>query len=313
MTKKITSGNFMEKITQIQVGDEYIAEKTSDKFREVVFSYEDRVWIGVVPILLRYQGFDAKQSDTDKIIEHFYFQLDFRNLENWKKAALEKWKEKKTQTFKVFEALLSGEWECRVCGPVPKVNPQAASRIRDIKKKGFVIASKRNHCESCDKTQMHDLLLMADLPNTTANPELRKPIPDQLAKRIVLVLESTECVFSQVRTKTELVIDHKFPSQRWTQPESDNVLSMTEDEIKVKFQLLSNQTNMLKSRECDRCVREGLRGQFMGIRWYYHGNKNWEKEYSDPSGCIGCPWFDLNKWKEQLMKNLSITHRKEAE
>ncbi len=286
----------------VQLGPRFIAEKTSDEFQEVVFSYDFKKWEGAIPIKLRYQGFDARQRDECYLINYFYPHLNFQKHENWKINAQKKWENQTTQTYKVFKALLSGEWECRVCGPVPKVNPQAASRIRDIKKCGFIIASKRKSCERCNKKQMHDLLIMANLPNEITKPELRKPITPELVERIMKVLKLTECVFDQTRTKKELIIDHKFPSQRWLEPESDNNMSMTDDEICDKFQLLSNQTNMLKSRECDRCVKDGLRGQFLGIPWYYEGDELWSKEFSDPDGCIGCPWFDIGRWKRELIK-----------
>ena len=273
---------------EYELVEKFIAEKTSDHFWELKLLYGTKEWNGAIPVKLRYQGYDASSKDIYEIVEHFHSQLDFKIRENWKKEALKKWNDQNSQTYKVFEALLSGEWECRVCGPVPKVNPQAASRIRDIKKKGFIIASKRRSCRVCNKTQMHDLLVMANLPDTVANPELRKPIPVELANKIIKVLESKECVFDQVRTRTELIIDHKFPSQRWSEPESDN-----------------KQTNMLKSRECDKCVKEGSRGQFMGIHWYYTGNEFWAKDFADPDGCKGCPWYDVHYWKQKLVEKLS--------
>jgi hypothetical protein len=303
--KQFTGRNAAVEINDSKLVGEFIAEKTSDLFWEVKFLYGSKEWSGAIPVILRYQGYDASSKDASELIEHFHSQLDFKMREKWKKEAFKKWEDQETQTYKVFEALLSGEWECRVCGPVPKVNPQAASRIRDIKKKGFIIASKRKSCCLCNKTQMHDLLIMAKLSDTIAKSELRKPIPVELGKRIIKVLEHKECVFDQVRTKTELIIDHKFPSQRWSEPESNNNLSMTDASIKKKFQLLSNQTNMLKSRECDKCVKTGLRGQFMGIRWYYTGDESWAKKFDDPEGCKGCPWYDVNLWKKKLVEKLS--------
>ncbi|MNE44635.1 hypothetical protein D3C80_1388720 [compost metagenome] len=81
---------------------------------------------------------------------------------------------------------------------------------------------------------------------------------------------------------------------------------MSIQNIGSKFQLLTNQTNMMKSRNCDRCVSEGIRGEFFGLRWYYSGNENWAgTSKSDENGCIGCPWYDLVEWKKQLSIKLS--------
>lgn len=285
---------------QIIFGDAFTPEKTSDNFLEVQFIYNDYIWNGALPIIGYYQGLSLTEAEVKETAGVFCDPLKRENRQKWIVSALGEWEDKTSATFKVFEALLSGEWQCRVCGPVPKVNPQPAARIRDIKKRGFFIASKRRSCGNCQQKTMFDLLVMAVSPKDLIKIEFRKPISPYLNKRILKVLKRKEIVFSQVRTSRELVIDHKFPSQRWSQPETDNNDDMSDEDIKKKFQLLNNQTNLLKSRECDRCVAEGIRGQFMGIRWYYSGNKRWVKERDDESGCIGCTWYDVREWKEQV-------------
>lgn len=126
---------------------------------------------------------------------------------------------------------------------------------------------------------------------------------EKLKTRIKSVLDYKEVCFDVKRSPVELVIDHKFPSQRWNVKESDNPNDMTERDIKNKFQLLTNQTNMWKSRHCDHCVKNNIRGNFMGINWYYEGDKNWKgKDAYDEKGCIGCPWYDLEEWKSKLEK-----------
>jgi hypothetical protein len=289
---------------KIQLGEEFISEKTSDCFREVQFTYGKKIWKGALPIRLRYQGYEIDDPAFVDRLESFYEELNYKNRNNWIISANARWNNHSTQTYKVFEALFSGEWECRVCGPVPKVNPQAASRLRDIKKKNFVIASKRMYCEKCNGAKMHDVLVMIDLHIDIARPEFRKPISPKLKYRIYKVLGSEECVFNQVRTTNELIIDHKFPSQRWSKPESENTDKMTDLEIRNKFQLLSNQTNLLKSRECDRCLFKGIRGQFLGIRWYFKGSEKWEGKEGFEEGCVGCPWHDVALWKSKLKKML---------
>jgi ICEA Protein len=191
---------------------------------------------------------------------------------------------------------------------VPNVNPQPASRLRDLKKQGYIIGSKRRPCQTCNQKTMHDILVM--LPNIEARfeqgNELRKPISDVLKKKIKALLGHREVCFNVVRSDVELLIDHKFPSQRWIEPESDNLNEMGEAEIRHKFQLLSNQTNMWKSRYCDNCVKTGTRGNFMGIQWFYKGNENWNgKTVNDESGCIGCPWYDIDLWKKELLKRIN--------
>lgn len=289
--------------------ESFIAEKTSDEFIEVKFTYKNTQWIGALPLKLRYQGYEISLDTLKDNVETYYNELNPINYKLWKIDADKVWQDKTTQTYKVFNALATSKWECRVCGPVPQVNPQAASRLRDIKKRGFIIATKRQVCPQCNnKSTIHDILVMIKLEQLQNKPELRKPISSKLAQQIYKTLGGNEAVFEQKRTQRELIIDHKFPSQRWSKPESDNVNTMNEKEIKKKFQLLSNQTNLLKSRECDRCLFEGKRGKFLGIKWYYYGDENWEgNTFDNEQGCIGCPWYDILEWKKQLSRILQFS------
>ncbi|AXG74753.1 helix-turn-helix domain-containing protein [Flavobacterium arcticum] len=302
--------NLMRKIDKnIFVNDEYfIAEKTADVFKEVEFIYETKKWNGALPKFLEKQGLDLNDKEFEDLILENYQLLDPTNTVQWITESDASWSNKSSATYKVLAALNSGNWECRVCGPVPKVNPQPAARLSALKKRGYIIGSKRKICSTCNKKTMHDILIM--LPNIESRfndgNELRKPIPEILKKRIKNLLGHKEICFNVVRSDVELLIDHKFPSQRWNTPEGDNKNSMSDEEIKEKFQLLSNQTNMWKSRYCDTCVKTNIRGNFMGINWYYEGNENWEgKTPNDENGCIGCPWYDLKVWKSRLILTLN--------
>lgn len=187
----------------------------------------------------------------------------------------------------------------------PCTKSQSAARIRDLKKRGYIIGSRRRSCNICNQRTMHDILVMLPSIETRFHHgnELRKPISEVLRKRIKSILGYREVCFNVVRSEVELLVDHKFPSQRWKEPESDNPNDMPESEIRHKFQLLSNQTNMWKSRYCDTCVKTGRRGDFMGLSWYYVGNDTWAGNGPhDERGCVGCPWYDLAKWKAELKK-----------
>jgi hypothetical protein len=294
----------------ITVGEIFTAEKTNDKFVVVKFKYPGKVWNGVIPIRLVKQGLDIKEDDLEQFIVQNYPILDPSKKIAWIEESEKYWydnNKQKGQTYDVLKALYSGEWECRVCGPVPKVNPQPAARLSSLKKMGYVIASKRLVCSNCKKNGMHDLLVMMPMiePTFLNGNELRAPMSDNLKKRIKMILGHKEVCFNVKRTGNELLIDHKFPSQRWVSPESPNPDNMPEATIKRKFQLLSNQTNMWKSRYCDRCVKEGMRGDFMGIKWFYEGGECWQgKNIDDENGCVGCPWYDLEKWKNSFRSQL---------
>lgn len=292
----------------IKVEKEYfIPEKTSDVFKEVEFQYQTKNWDGVLPKFLEKQGLDLTDEEFDNLIEENYDLLHPDNKDGWVVESDAKWESKDSATYKVLAALYSGDWECRVCGPVPNVNPQPAARLRDLKKRGYIIGSRRKHCTNCNKKTMHDILVM--LPSIESRfdhgNELRKPMSETLKKRIKSILGNKEVCFNVVRSEIELLIDHKFPSQRWNIPESDNPNDMSEEDIRKKFQLLSNQTNMWKSRYCDTCVKTGKRGDFMGTKWYYQGDENWNgTTENDENGCVGCPWYDLELWKKKLRERL---------
>lgn len=291
-------------------GDFFVAEKTSDVFMEVEFVYGEKIWKGLLPKHLQKQGLDLAEEDFHALLEERYEKLNPENKEAWIEKSDSHWNSEKresNQTYRVLRALYSGEWECRVCGPVPRVNPQPAARLGALKKMGYVIGSQRRRCLTCRKSTMHDILIM--LPNIESRfahgNELRAPMSENLKERIKRILNNTEVCFNVKRQSVELLIDHKFPSQRWNVPEGRNPDNLPENEIKQKFQLLSNQTNMWKSRHCDHCVKTGVRGDFLGIRWFYQGGNTWEgKTPHDEEGCVGCPWYDLALWKGQLVAHL---------
>lgn len=300
----------MAKNKKYKLADEFfIAEKTSDVFMEVEFEYKTEKWEGLLPKFLKFQGLDLTEEDFYNSVEESYNILNPDNRKKWITESDLLWTatQKQTQTYKVLRALYSGNWECRVCGPVPAENPQPAARLGALKKQGYIIGSKRRQCSSCSKKTMHDILVM--LPKIQSKfedgNELRASMSEKLKERIKKLLGKKEVCFNVKRTSVELIVDHKFPSQRWITKESANPDDMPETEIRKKFQLLSNQTNMWKSRYCDTCVKTGKRGDFMGTKWYYQGDENWNgKTENDENGCVGCPWYDLELWKEKLNEKL---------
>jgi len=288
-------------------GDFFVMEKTSDVFRLVDIYFDNGyVWSGAFPKFLKFQGLDLTETEFLEISDSWAQMMAPLARTSWIKKDDLRWKNEK-QTYAVLKALHSGEWSCRVCGPVPRVNPQPAARLKDLKQRGYTICSKRLSCKSCSKKTMHDILVMIPIFSTSdmGGGNLRRPISPKLRERIIDTLQSIDVAMDIQRTPIEFVIDHKFPSQRWTVAESDNPDWMSESEIRSKFQLLTNQSNMIKSRACDHCVRTGNRGSFFGISWYYQGDMSWEGQIMDnESGCLGCPWYDLSRWKIELIKGL---------
>lgn len=110
---------------------------------------------------------------------------------------------------------------------------------------------------------------------------------------------------------SDLVVDHRFPMERYGNIEDENPVDMTEEQIQKKFQLLkkddSGNHNLLKSRACERCLKTGKRGSFLGVNFFYQGDENWPESCPRTGeeareGCIGCGWYDINKWRDELNK-----------
>ena len=101
----------------------------------------------------------------------------------------------------------------------------------------------------------------------------------------------------------QLEVDHRFPQVRWSKDESYNP-DMSETELHAKFQLLTRQHNLWKSRYCENCAKTGERGTFIGINFFAEGDPQWDPKYSsdDERGCYGCFWYDPDKWRQALNK-----------
>ena len=127
--------------------------------------------------------------------------------------------------------------------------------------------------------------------------------------KALAVFSSRDVVENSVRTPSQVTIDHKLPRIRWTQEVSElltDYSNMTENDIRTHFQLLKKSNgsvshNLLKSRACETCLKTGRRGEPFGISFYYSGGTRWEPlDKKDPTGCIGCGWYDFEAWRTKL-------------
>lgn len=282
----------------------------SDYYLGVTFKYLAKVWNGCIPIKSKYQGIDIPLTlvDVKSWVLECYNELDPGKNGIWQNEQRQFWDNKRAyDTQSVFDALngtdVITKWHCRKCGPAPQCNPQSAARIKALKQMGYYIAKIKMDCATCGKKQFFDLLIR--LPRKAANNEKRFSISVSLQNKIKTVLPLKDACFDVSLPASELIIDHKFPSSRWVVGETVNETNMSEEEIRNKFQLLTNQTNLQKERYCKRCVASGKRGDFFGIEWFYEGDENWNgTSKADENGCIGCCWYDLELWKKKFNKIL---------
>jgi ICEA Protein len=156
----------------------------------------------------------------------------------------------------------------------------------------------RKNCANCNKKTVHRQLATIE---RNLNTSARSGISAKLAIKIKFLLKYEEAFLLKRLTGNVLEIDHKFPQIRWNVNEENN--ENTTDEILIsKFILLTRSNNLLKSRNCERCVKTNKRGNFPGIYFWYEGDENWKAESYDEKGCIGCFWYDPYKWREKLNK-----------
>ena len=223
--------------------------------------------------------------------------------------------DKTTKVWMVFEVLRDMQWHCRECEYTHTGITQIAggSGIQGLQRGtksrlGMVIESANHLCAKCGRTTRHDRW-EGNYSESIPSPSM----PRSFASRAINVLGGRDVVESTERTPNQLTIDHKLPQLRWTADESEVQSaygSMSDDDIRGLFQLLKKSNgsvshNLLKSRACETCFKDGRRGTPFGIHFFYEGGPHWEPaSKQDPSGCIGCGWYDFATWRAALNRAL---------
>jgi hypothetical protein len=214
---------------------------------------------------------------------------------------------------KVWDVLKDMNWHCRGCEYKHVGSDQLAGGggIQGLERgnksrPGVVIESAKYDCTACGKRTSHDRWT-GEIQSAVTTSGINR----QTQERIFRLLKYTDVVEQRVRPEHELIIDHRFPMNRWDDHEPKN--SDLADEVLVqKFQLLKKEANgnhnSLKTRACETCVKTHKRGKPFGINFFYHGDENWapeaEKGYEAEDGCVGCGWYDFDTWRAELNKTL---------
>lgn len=287
-----------------------INSKASEIYVSVLFKYDEMNWEGYVPIEYRRTGTSISFEDKDNLHEYLnyvYEEMNPDKLEKWKEEQEKFWetKPKAGTTKSFFDTLAKGGWKCGAC-EMPR-NPNPQRRIQDLKEFGYTIAKDlARYCPNCNKNTSQRILLPIPRGGNTGNGyETWTPA---LRKRIISILDSFD-VYEYVNTP-HCLPDHKFSEIRWDdETKAENPDTMTEEEIKNKFQLMTNQRNQQKREVCRNCYQTGKRGIIYGIPFFYEGGPDWDdsipKKGKDAErGCIGCPWYDIQKWREELLKRI---------
>jgi len=217
---------------------------------------------------------------------------------------------------KVFKLLSDKQWHCRDCEGKQIASGQYAGGggIQGLQRgtktrPGIIIETRTSFCENCRKqTQSDRWVGEFQQSNATAS------IPKKLVHRIFELYKHTDSIEGRKRQLHELVIDHRFPMERWGTTEENNKTEMPDSDIIKKFQILkkdsSGNHNLLKSRACEYCIRTKNRGCPFGIKFWYEGTSVWadgipEKGKEAELGCHGCGWYNFDMWRTKLNEHLS--------
>lgn len=197
---------------------------------------------------------------------------------------------------KAFKANV-GEWTCGYCN---SRSNQPAATFREIKKMGYAFEevapnrwAKAMYCPICKAERSHYKMISA-VPMADAKP--RCVISHSQRTRVLAILNMRDAYTgASITSKPE--IDHKEP---WSRLNQDiNIRSLTDEEVKEHFQLLTREHNLLKDRACQHCIKSNKRPPLFGISFWYAGDENYN------GTCVGCGWFDGQKWREELDKNIN--------
>ena len=220
----------------------------------------------------------------------------------------------------VYRVLSDGQWHCRnhEYSSIPSGQLAGGGGIQGLQRgtktrPGIDIEPKWDHCERCKKNSVGQVnrrnnFSFRFIRNSTKAPE-----------RILEYFHYIDAAEQRKRPSHELTIDHRFPRQRWGGPEDSLDISMDGKEISKNFQLLKREPagnhNLLKSRPCERCFKTGVKGTPFGIQFFYSGSATWppgvpQKGREAEKGCIGCGWYDLETWRQELNKQLLSIARK---
>jgi hypothetical protein len=282
--------------------------KASEAYVDVEFKWGRQSWKGSVPIWNRRANLEL--SSEAEIVDYL---IDVRkemtpgNREAWLLAQKVFWnsKPRASVTRPFFDALTTFDWTC-ASHELPQ-NANYARRIQDIKDFGFCLATDPSRrCERCEKNT-HQLML---LPISRGEGSRYEVWSSSLRKRIIKVLKSYDAFEGRVAPASNLLPDHKFPTQRWDSTTSRPSLeNLSDTEIVRDFQLLSNQRNQQKREICRACFQTGIRPKLLGISFFYAGNQNWPEGTPKTGkqaekGCQGCPWYDMERWRNDLQQRL---------
>jgi hypothetical protein len=204
-----------------------------------------------------------------------------------------------TQLAQIFTLLSDGEWHC---GKHELPGTQPAKPIQIIRQHGFDIINDTIYCDICRCKTVHRKLTSTE---PVKDSFIRIHISTKIRARVLKLHKNRESITMREMVTNLLEVDHRFPQVRWTKDEKYDE-NMSDKDLLKKFQLLTREHNLWKSRYCEKCFESGERGTFIGIKYFAIGGPNWDTTLSndDEKGCYGCFWFDPDFWRNSINKKL---------
>ncbi len=303
--------NINKKLTNVQVIDFREHLKASEKYIDVeIISADDFVWKGSIPYYYRRTGlFIETESDLIAYLKKIKDFFSRSNIELFQKEEQKRWNNEmsgKKTTKEFFDKLLNLKWNS-VEQDFP-ANPNWARRIQDIKEFGYTLATHTNmRINSTNSNGTHILLLPIPKGGGTGYEIMSTSFKNKAIK----ALNSINAFELSSANKHGLMPDHKFPEIRWDENTKQENESLSKEEIKAKFQLLDNQRNLQKREICRKCFQTNRRGVIFGIKYFCDGRIEWDDNIPKigkeaEKGCIGCAWYDIQKWRDSLNELLML-------
>jgi hypothetical protein len=189
-----------------------------------------------------------------------------------------------------------GEWTCCYCN---SGSDQPAATFREIKKRGYIFEEVGNNrwaktifCPICNGYHTHYKLLFTEKIN---EEKPRCSITPKQRDRVIKILKEKDA-FTGAKITSTPEIDHKVP---WSRLDKDiNISNLSDEEIAEHFQLLTREHNLLKDRECQKCIKTNIRPHFFEIPFWYEGDEKYN------GSCEGCGYYDGKKWRKELKEKL---------
>lgn len=287
---------------QLEANSVKFHAKLSATYVSATYTFRGKKFQWVVPIVDKYTGVNIDPLSEDSILSYLLELKPFLDPASWdsfRKGEIHHWSSKNSDVTKpIFEKLLDNfDWL-----PYSKLSTSSntARRVQSLREEGYSIAARQNG--RVLEIQLLPIPRKQGFKYETWTPGLRK--------RILRVLGTKDAFEGRVVPQSHLLPDHKFPEIRWgSRAARENLEVLSDEQILSDFQLINNQRNQQKREACRGCFQTGLRPTVLGIRYYYEGSEKWDPEIpvsgsEAETGCIGCPWYDLDAWRKSLNSRL---------